>query len=146
MARHNWRWIFNPDTLHSPLDIILNTQLRFTYLIKIPENCTMLSWLKTLKWREFWGQSVFPWVPWGLGVCIYKQWKSVRYCSWRLLLSRDHGYRGAINRRTSKQCHYNYLAFCDIDTIVKWRLVILRGIPAKIWWWSNRYRYYPRWC
>ncbi len=73
------------------------------------------------KWREFWGQSVFPWVPWGLGACIYKQWKSVRYCSWRLLLFSDYSWRSAINRRTSKQCHYNYLAFCDIDTIVKWR-------------------------
>ena len=73
------------------------------------------------KWREFWGQSVFPWVPWGLGACIYKQWKSVRCCSWRLLLFSDYSWRSAINRRTSKQCHYNYLAFCDIDTIVKWR-------------------------
>ena len=62
-----------------------------------------------------------PGFPWGLGTCIYKQWKSVRYCSWRLLLFSDYSWRSAINRRTSKRCHYNYLAFCDIDTIVKWR-------------------------
>lgn len=74
------------------------------------------------KWREFWGQSVFPWFPWGLGACIYKQWKSVRYCSWRLLLFSDYSWRSAINRRASKRCHNNYLEFRSVDTIVKWRL------------------------